>query len=315
MVEWLVVRHRDRGFTLVELLVVIGIIAILISVLIPALQRARKTANTIKCQAGLRQIGYAFAMYSRENKGKYPVLKWTKPNYVGDNILSSLYWNDFLLPYLARSAGLNRENLNSQTDANASQSFDRTKRSLFWYCPEWTGSYGGATQSWNDASGISIFETGYGYNIFPTFTANTRASDYVISAVPPRGWKSEIVCDSAPQGLTNPWLSFKSWAPAADRCLVTECAFWFMWVTPTDPANHFVWPQPADRTHGFDLRPDPGWNNLDRYRHGVYPHVRADAYYDDKGGRVAFNILYADGHVSTAATITEAYRAFQMRDP
>jgi prepilin-type processing-associated H-X9-DG protein len=75
-------RPRAAAFTLVELLVVIGIIAIMISILLPTLGRARRAARSTACLSNLRQISTAFVVYVQENRSKFspyfksPQIEW-----------------------------------------------------------------------------------------------------------------------------------------------------------------------------------------------------------------------------------------------
>ena len=90
--------ERCRGFSLVELLVVLAIVGMLIALLLPAVQSARESARTIHCRSNLRQIGIALNIYHTSQRAFPPGgIEWRPP---GNTTKRQLAWSAFLLPYL-----------------------------------------------------------------------------------------------------------------------------------------------------------------------------------------------------------------------
>ena len=108
---------RAAGFTLVELLVVIGIIALLISILMPALSKAREQANAVKCMSNQRNLGNALVMFTQDHQGYLPKA-WFNDGPIGSALnggrmaweyrFPKYGWDYLLLGYVGKNRELFR---------------------------------------------------------------------------------------------------------------------------------------------------------------------------------------------------------------
>jgi len=157
---------RRRGFTLVELLVVIGIIALLISILLPSLNKARESANRVACMSNLKQIGAAYMMYTNDFKGWLP--KTPKTGIGQDE--DAIWWQS------ARIADIGNQGVGKYLGLSPTNT-----RVLV--CPsddEFNRPYTGATNRYPFSYTINYQMNGNGPNAAKKMSQILRASEKII---------------------------------------------------------------------------------------------------------------------------------------
>jgi prepilin-type N-terminal cleavage/methylation domain-containing protein/prepilin-type processing-associated H-X9-DG protein len=315
---------RRLGFTLVELLVVIGIIALLISILLPALNQARKQAMAAKCLSNLRQIGQSLALYANDNQGYWPVAehigstgagagnaKWPVPAARNDP------WPRYLIKYMTRR--YDEWNLavlaNGNIDATVGSSGPTPGTSAFTdtaiYCPTFLQDFFPPPDQFGkfDTPGTLGRQTGYGMQHYPLNTPS----------FPPAGTTDgayNTMRDSGGYGLwayirvAYPGQYFKAatWGKnGAERIIISDSKSYLLSVSP--------WP-------GFEPAQTPMYYNaghaaFDRFRHGVRGNdqgTSSNAIPWDRSGKMKYNALFCDGHASTLLDGHSGYMGVRMRD-
>ncbi len=257
----MVCRLSQRGFTLVELLVVVGVIAVLIGLLLPALNAARAPASNVKCLSNLRQVGLAEQMYADANRGKFTMLftplsdpQAATLGFSGDTKTHyKTNWHNRLAPYLGKVLS---------SDPNALKQDDR----YLFFCPVST----------RDEQSLVAGAATYGLN---GFLSNTQRCDLARVKVPR---SSEIIlAGDMFAGESNNVQSSDGY---------TCATFFTSSPAPLGYKSHNPWSPGTKRTS----LPNPNRKNYPGVRHGK---VKAGPTALTTQGYA--NFVFVDGHAGS----------------
>jgi prepilin-type N-terminal cleavage/methylation domain-containing protein/prepilin-type processing-associated H-X9-DG protein len=295
-------KCRRRAFTLVELLVVIGIIAVLISILLPTLGAARRQANSVKCLSSLRQIGIGFQMYALAYKGFWPCAvhdagaTHAKGNPYPLPGGRSLRWQDRILPFVAGTQGMAVE---QYSDIFVKFPNDTLRQSsVLWGCPAYNLQDG--VNNTDNLVNQQV-RSGYAMNPYPLLPEKIDAYGeraYIGGSVVGRYFKE--VEWKARHGE-------KTGHGGAYRMLIAEGLTHFIELSvrtraaPFNPGAGHLW-YPYDGT-GEQAAWQTAHFKIDGARHGKAGLSKQQSY----NGKYT-NVLFCDGHAEPVS-VREAWNA------
>jgi prepilin-type N-terminal cleavage/methylation domain-containing protein/prepilin-type processing-associated H-X9-DG protein len=305
-------RARVPGFTLVELLVVIGIIAVLVGILMPALSAARRQAQSTKCLSNLRSLGQALNLYAIEFKDAWPLVQdYTTAalpsKYAGE--LRDGRWNLMLLPYLTSPADAAKLDI-TWGGAGSSNRVVIAGPGLGAYIE--TALFCPASDEFKLSVPEQIYAVQCGYGMqkqplnSPTFPAPGTTDGQYLALTTPPGMHWARVRPSATGNGT--WFKSHIWKKdGSDRIVIADARSYDLDVAP--------WPAsgaPRDQTVGFQGDQTNNDHQADLYRHGTF-NVDQSQTPNRKRGKAAFNALYADGHAATLNSVEDLWLGVRRR--
>jgi len=197
--------------------------------------------------------------------------------------------------------------------------------SVLWGCPNFVPITvaAGDSRSAGGAGGVALVYTGYGMNGFPEYTARNPVVgadplNAIGDTVDPNA-VSSVDCSPAYNWsniTSGRWYKQKAYTSAADRALVGDCRAYVLeaFAVTSDAAI----PGQADLNSPssvFWVGPYAGETSYDFYRHGTYPRRSTNNQFNASGGKVGYNVLFADGHASTLVQRSDGFRAARLRFP
>jgi len=195
-------RRPQHGFTLVELLVVIGIIAVLVAILLPALNRARAQANLITCASQMRQVAQYYFLYAQDNNGWFPAVRGINDQNPGGYPCDISISGTFTVQAYEQGCSIQSMTLNSYNTWVVTYS-PAPKIQAVWTCP--CDTYGSSqlydtnlTIASSYYPNLAAFNAGWPYPVVNGLVAPTDNCDQY-QCIKPNRIHSKVV----PNGMAN----------------------------------------------------------------------------------------------------------------